>query len=193
MPPASEDNLVAILGRSKVGAYPYFAKNLGKIGLLAPPAKVSEPPDGSANVIIQQLEPKVEVSDAKAGVLVAPVEPAEANPSPANLPVQPTNRFSALAESPVGLLNPTIRLSDSHPRLSKPPVRVAGTRFSVASRSEAVAAGEDAILDFTEAVEEKVVVGDGFFDELLEQENLGAVDDGVDAVFEGFHRREGLE
>ena len=39
----------------------------------------------------------------------------------------------------------------------------------------------------------KIVVGHGFFHELLEQEHFGAVDDGVDAVLEGFHRREGLE
>ena len=38
-----------------------------------------------------------------------------------------------------------------------------------------------------------VVVGDGLFDELLEQEQLGAVDDGMDALLEGLHGREGLE
>lgn len=42
-------------------------------------------------------------------------------------------------------------------------------------------------------MEKKIVVGDGFFDELFEQEHFRAVDDGVDAVLEGFHRHEGLE
>ena len=58
---------------------------------------------------------------------------------------------------------------------------------------QAIAAGIDAVLDFAEAVEEQVVVGHGLFDQLLEQEHFGTVDDDVDAVFEGFHGRERLE
>ena len=41
--------------------------------------------------------------------------------------------------------------------------------------------------------EEGVVVGHGFFHELFEQKKFGAVDDGVDAVLEGFHRRDERE
>ena len=38
------------------------------------------------------------------------------------------------------------------------------------------------MLNFAVAMEEGGVVGDRFLHELLEQEQLGAVDDGVDAV-----------
>lgn len=62
------------------------------------------------------------------------------------------------------------------------------------SRMSQVIAGEiNAVLDFAEAVKEKRVVGDGFFEELLEQKHFGTVDDGVDAVLESFHRHERLK
>ena len=57
----------------------------------------------------------------------------------------------------------------------------------------AFGAGINAALDFSKAVEKQVVVGDGLFDELFEQEHFRAADDGMDAVLEGFHGREGLE
>src|SRR6266545_724243 len=53
--------------------------------------------------------------------------------------------------------------------------------------------GMDAILGFAEAVQEKRVVRDGFFNQLLEQEQLGTVDDGVHALLKSLHRCEGLE
>ena len=58
---------------------------------------------------------------------------------------------------------------------------------------QAVAAGKDAGLDFAEAVQKQFVVGHGLFHQLLEQKHFGTADDGVDAVPEGFHGREGLE
>src|SRR5208282_3260947 len=57
----------------------------------------------------------------------------------------------------------------------------------------AAVTGVNTSLDVAEAVDKNVVVGNGFFDELLEQEHLGAVDDGVDALFESFHRHKGLK
>jgi len=48
-------------------------------------------------------------------------------------------------------------------------------------------------LDFAVALEKQGVFGDGLFDQLLEHEHFRAVDDGVDAVLEGFHRGKGLK
>lgn len=48
-------------------------------------------------------------------------------------------------------------------------------------------------MDVAVAVEEKVVLGDGFFDELLEHGDFRAVDDDVDALLESLHRIECLE
>src|ERR1035437_248518 len=58
---------------------------------------------------------------------------------------------------------------------------------------QAIAAGIDAFLDFAKAVQEQVVVGHGLFHQLLEQKHFGTVDDGMNAVLEGFHRRESLK
>jgi len=48
-------------------------------------------------------------------------------------------------------------------------------------------------LGFAIGMQEQRVIGYGFFDELFEKEKLGAVDDSVDALLEGLHRREGLK
>jgi len=48
-------------------------------------------------------------------------------------------------------------------------------------------------LGFAEAVQEQGVVGDGLLDELLEQEQFGTADDGMNAVLKGLERRKGLE
>src|ERR1700743_3103633 len=48
-------------------------------------------------------------------------------------------------------------------------------------------------LRFAIAMEKRVVVGNRFFNELLQQENFGRADDGVDALLKRLHRREGLE
>ena len=53
--------------------------------------------------------------------------------------------------------------------------------------------GVDAALLVQEVMEKKGVVCDRFFNQLLEQEQFGTVDDGVDAVLERLHRGEGLE
>ena len=66
-------------------------------------------------------------------------------------------------------------------------------RSDLRGRLEAITAGIDAVLDFAEAVQEEVVVGHGLFHQLLEQKHFGTVDDGVDAVAEGFHGGERLE
>src|SRR5262245_14241955 len=50
-----------------------------------------------------------------------------------------------------------------------------------------------AVLGFLIAVEEDSVVSDCLFDELFEEEELRAVDDGVDALLESLHWCEGLE
>ena len=60
-------------------------------------------------------------------------------------------------------------------------------------RLQAAVTDVNTILDFAEAVEKNVIVGDRFFNELPEQEHLGAVDDGVDALFESFHRHKRLK
>src|SRR6185369_11368543 len=49
------------------------------------------------------------------------------------------------------------------------------------------------VLSFVEAVQEQTIVGNGFLDELFEEEEFGAVDDRVDAVLKGLHRGECLE
>ena len=51
----------------------------------------------------------------------------------------------------------------------------------------------NAIFDFSEAVLEKRIVGDGLLKELLEQKQFGTVDDRVDTLVEGLHRRERLK
>src|SRR5438876_5376921 len=43
------------------------------------------------------------------------------------------------------------------------------------------------------AGQEKVIIGDGFFDELLQQKQFRTVDHRVNALLEGLHRREGLK
>ncbi len=48
-------------------------------------------------------------------------------------------------------------------------------------------------MNFAEVVEKKRVVGDGFFDELLDDDDFRAVDDRVDAVLICLHRRKCLE
>src|SRR5260370_27434655 len=48
-------------------------------------------------------------------------------------------------------------------------------------------------LRLLKAIEKNGVIGDGFLDKLFEQEKLGAVDDGVNALLECLHRRKGLE
>src|SRR5947208_2876380 len=40
---------------------------------------------------------------------------------------------------------------------------------------------------------EQSIVGDGLFDELLEEKQFRTVNDGVDALLKGLHGREGLE
>ena len=59
--------------------------------------------------------------------------------------------------------------------------------------SAAGSALEDAGLDVAEALQEELVIGHGFFHKLFEQKQFGAVDDGMDALLEGFHGGEGLE
>lgn len=54
-------------------------------------------------------------------------------------------------------------------------------------------AGEEAGLGLVEVFQELAVVGHGFLDELFEEEDFGAVDDGVDALLKGLQRIEGLE
>lgn len=54
-------------------------------------------------------------------------------------------------------------------------------------------AGVHAFLHLTETVLKHGVVRDGFLDELLEQEKLGAVYDRMDALLKSLHGREGLE
>src|SRR6266699_5579017 len=61
------------------------------------------------------------------------------------------------------------------------------------SRLLAVAGGKNPGLDFQIAVQKHGIVRHRLLDELLDQEQLGAVDDGVDALLKGLHRREGLE
>lgn len=51
----------------------------------------------------------------------------------------------------------------------------------------------DAALNFAVALEENHVLGHGLFDQLFDHEYFRGVDDGVDAVLKGLHRREGLE
>jgi hypothetical protein len=58
---------------------------------------------------------------------------------------------------------------------------------------EGLGLGVEIGLGFAEAVQEEVVVGHGFLDELLEQENFRGVDDGVDALLKGLHGGEGLK
>ena len=53
--------------------------------------------------------------------------------------------------------------------------------------------GVEARLNVGEAVQEHRVVGDGFLDQLMNEEQLGAVDDGVYTMLERLHRSEGLE
>ena len=53
--------------------------------------------------------------------------------------------------------------------------------------------GINALLGFAEAVLKNCVVGDGFFDELFQQEQFRAVNHGVNALLERLHGREGLE
>jgi hypothetical protein len=53
--------------------------------------------------------------------------------------------------------------------------------------------GVDATLLVQKVVEEKRVVCDRFFNQLLEQEHFGTVDDGMNAVLERLHGGEGLE
>ena len=48
-------------------------------------------------------------------------------------------------------------------------------------------------LAFAETAKEKCIVRNGFLDELLEQEELGAIDDGVNAHLKRLHRRKSLE
>src|SRR5882724_11818913 len=50
-----------------------------------------------------------------------------------------------------------------------------------------------ALLRLAEGLEEKFVVGNGLLDQLLDQEEFRAIDDGVDALLKGLHRSEGLE
>ena len=53
--------------------------------------------------------------------------------------------------------------------------------------------GKCAGLGLAEAVQEKRVVGNGLFDELLKEEQLGTVDDCVHALLKRLHWREGLK
>src|SRR5438876_9687980 len=55
------------------------------------------------------------------------------------------------------------------------------------------AAGISPGLGFAVAGQEEIVVGNRFFDELLQQEQFGAVNDRMDALLEGLHRSEGLK
>lgn len=48
-------------------------------------------------------------------------------------------------------------------------------------------------LRFAIAVQEKRIIRNGFFDQLLEQKQFRAVDHGMDAKLESLHRRERLE
>ena len=54
-------------------------------------------------------------------------------------------------------------------------------------------AGISPVLSLTEAVEEERVISDSFFDELFDEEQLGTVDDGMDALLEGLHGGESLK
>src|ERR1035437_2874372 len=49
------------------------------------------------------------------------------------------------------------------------------------------------VLGFAEAGEEDGGVGNGLFDELLEQEQFGTVDDGMNALLKGLQRRKRLK
>ena len=70
-----------------------------------------------------------------------------------------------------------------------PPAQREVSRRTVLRRAATVGAG----VGFAVTGEEKCVVRDGLFDELFEEEQFGGVDDGVDALLEGLHGREGLE
>src|SRR5689334_8199516 len=52
---------------------------------------------------------------------------------------------------------------------------------------------EGARMGFAISVQEEVVVGHGLLDELLNQEELGAVNDSMDALLKGLHGSEGLK
>ena len=54
-------------------------------------------------------------------------------------------------------------------------------------------AGKQARLGLAVADEEKVVVRDGFLNQLLDEEKFGRVDDRADALLKGLHGGEGLE
>jgi len=49
------------------------------------------------------------------------------------------------------------------------------------------------VLSFVIAVKEEGIIGDGFFDQLLEEEQLGTIDDRVDALLKSLHRGKRLE
>ena len=55
-----------------------------------------------------------------------------------------------------------------------------------------VGGGVSACLGLAEAVEEESIIGDSFFDELLEEEQLGAINYRMDALLEGLHGGESL-
>jgi hypothetical protein len=53
--------------------------------------------------------------------------------------------------------------------------------------------GMGASLGFLEAVKKEGVVGNRLFDELFQQEKLGAIDNGMNALLKGLHGGEGLK
>jgi hypothetical protein len=70
-------------------------------------------------------------------------------------------------------------------------VKVSGLDFAGSLRVSV--SSKEASLRFAVAMHEQRIVGNRFFDELLEEEQFRAVDDCVDAELERLHGRESLE